>query len=187
MLLHLCSSLPAPLTSLSCVVLAFILFSPPSFAYFWHFFHQSLFPLCLSYPLVLSIVPSLRCLLTTSRSQVHPPKGAVSKKGWRCVLESKRKHTTEIPKELPGVPPHGEPYLEKMSIPLSRSCWEKGGYSDSYLNAIPGPTSRHPLISLKLVGHLINLKLPSQTLWQLAGRSVFCLTWQTTYEKDWIS
>lgn len=139
--------------------------------------------------------------LTPSSSPLFPPSTASSPPpGPRYILpkalsqrkdgdvpESKRKHTTEIPKELLGVPPHREPYLDKMSIPLSRSCWEKGGYSDSYLDAIPGPISRHPLISLKLVGHLINLKLPSQTLWQLAGRSVFCLTCQTTYEKDWIS
>lgn len=54
---------------------------------------------------------------------------------------------------------------------------------DLYLDAVPGSISRHPLISLKLLGHLINLKLLSQTLWQLAGRSVFRLTCQITYEK----
>lgn len=74
-------------------------------------------------------------------------------------------------------------YLDKMPIPLPHRCWEEGGYLDSYLGVVPGPISRHQLISLKLVGHLINLKLPPHTLWQLAGRSIFCLTCQITYRK----
>lgn len=91
------------------------------------------------------------------------------------------------PTGVDGCPTARGQYLDKMSIPLSHCCWEKGGYLDAYLDTVPGPISRHPLISLKLVGQLINSKLPSQTLWQLAGKSIFCLTCQITYEKDWIS
>lgn len=57
MLLLLCFSLPVPLTSLFCADLVFIPFSPPSFAYFWYFFPQSLFTLCLSYPLSSPLFP----------------------------------------------------------------------------------------------------------------------------------
>lgn len=91
------------------------------------------------------------------------------------------------PKSQQSSPTAQGQFPDNLSIPLSCCCQEKAGYLDLYLDTVPGSSSRHPLIGLKLVGHLINLKLPSQTLWQLAGRSIFCLTCQISNEKDWIS
>lgn len=49
-----------------------------------------------------------------------------------------------LPKSQSRCPTARRQYLDKMSIHLSRRCWEKGGYLDSYLNTVPGPISRHP-------------------------------------------
>lgn len=48
------------------------------------------------------------------------------------------------PKGVDGCSTARRQYLDKMSIHLSRRCWEKGGYLDSYLDTVPGPISRHP-------------------------------------------
>ena len=71
-----------------------------------------------------------------------------------------------------GHPAAHRQYRDKMAIPLPHCCWEEGGYLDPYLGIVPGPISRHLLISQKLAGHVINLKVPPHALRQLAERSI---------------